>query len=110
MGDVGSVVLRDRRLLSQDGVIVVSVVIDYMNGTLLSAPEIVTRGFVYIKENEDLMRDVETLAENVVSRCVKNNFDAWTREIKAKLRDEIGKYVYEQTKRKPMILPVVTAV
>ena len=110
VGDVGSVVLRDRRLLSQDGVIVVSVVIDYMNGTLLSAPEIVTRGFVYIKENEDLMRDVETLAENVVSRCVKNNFDAWTREIKAKLRDEIGKYVYEQTKRKPMILPVVTAV
>ena len=107
IGDVGNVVLRDRKHLSQDGLVVVAAVVDSTNRTLLTDPEILSRGFVYIKENASLMRDVRKLAVAVIEECAAENYEEWVYNVKTRLRDRLSKYIYEHTKRRPMILPVV---
>ena len=106
VGDVGSVVLRDRKHLAQDGLIVVVVAIDTEGGYILSGPDIVSRGFVYVKESETLMDGVRAAALASVERCLDSGATDYN-SIKSALRDDLTKLLYSQTKRKPMILPII---
>ncbi|MBE6700291.1 MAG: ribonuclease J [Ruminococcaceae bacterium] len=106
VGDVGSVVLRDRKHLAQDGLIVVVVAIDVEGGYVLSGPDIVSRGFVYVKESESLMESVKAAASNSIEKTLgSGNCDY--NAIKSNLRDDLTKLLYNKTKRKPMILPII---
>jgi ribonuclease J len=109
VGDVGSVVLRDRKHLAQDGLIIISAAVDFKKGNIISSPEIVSRGFVYVKEAEKLIEDARMLAETTIKNSLnKKVTDAGT--VKAKLRDDISRLMYERTKRSPMILPIIIEV
>ena len=105
VGDIGSVVLRDRRHLAEDGlVVVVATVDDY--GEIVSGPDIVSRGFVYVKESEELMNRVRELAVESIKRVMNKKVRDWA-AIKGIIRDDLAKFIFKETKRKPMILPVI---
>ena len=106
VGDVGSIVLRDRRHLSQDGIIVVAASVSTESGLLISGPEIVSRGFVYVREAEELMDELRDLSTQVIEECFSDG-DLDTAYIKGRLKDEISKYIGMKTKRKPMVLPIL---
>ncbi len=103
VGDVGAVVLKDRKHLAQDGVIVVTITIDRIDRKLLSGPDIISRGFVYERENGELMEKAKTLARNVCIDELKTRHDYPA--IKNRLRDELGDYFFQKTKRRPMVIP-----
>lgn len=105
VGDVGNIVLNDRKRLSQDGIIIVVATIDAHDGYVVSGPDIVSRGFVYVKDNEDLMNAARDLACRVIDEQYDNRYHDWN-SVKTKLRDEISRLMYEKTKRSPMILPI----
>lgn len=109
VGDVGSVVLRDRKHLGQDGIIVVTASLDYETGQLIAGPEVVSRGFVYVKEAEELIEQARKIAEKSLENCYYSNISD-INAIKGKLRDAVSHFVYEQTKRSPMILPIIMEV
>ena len=109
VGDVGSVVLRDRKHLAQDGLVIVSVCIDRENGEIVSGPDVVTRGFVYVKESEELINAAREVAVRAIEAQTDGGYFDWN-SIKASLRDEISHLMYERTKRSPMILPVIMEV
>ncbi|MBQ7669639.1 MAG: ribonuclease J [Clostridia bacterium] len=106
IGDVGNIVLRDRRHLSQDGLIVLVSAVDENTGEIVSGPDIITRGFVYVKESEELLEEVKKLAEEVLRDTVGSGYVEWN-QIKASVKEVLTKYIYSKTKRKPMILPVI---
>ena len=106
VGAVGNIVLRDRKHLSQDGLIVVVATVDSNAGLLVSGPDIVSRGFVYVRESEELMEEVRKLAADAITECMDKNGCDWY-EIKNRIKDDITKFLYNRTKRKPMILPIV---
>ena len=106
VGDVGNIVLRDRRHLSQDGLIVVVAAVDETDSEVVSGPDIISRGFVYVRESEGLMEEVRALAESVLRETVEAGSTEWN-QIKTNLKDVLTKYIYSKTKRKPMILPVI---
>lgn len=105
VGDVGNIVLNDRKRLSQDGIIIVVATIDAHDGYVVSGPDIVSRGFVYVKDNEDLMNAARDLACRVIDEQYDSRYHDWN-SVKTKLRDEISRLMYEKTKRSPMILPI----
>ncbi len=105
-GDLSDVVLRDRELLSQDGVLLIIANIDARNKAIVSDPEIVSRGFVYMKENEDLIQEVQNIFLTVSNNIFKNKYIDW-RVYKEKVKDEISKYLYKSTNRRPIIIPVL---
>ncbi|MBQ7740604.1 MAG: ribonuclease J [Eubacterium sp.] len=105
VGDVGNVVLNDRKILSQDGIIIVVCSLDAATGYIVSGPDIVSRGFVFVKENEDLMNEAKELAYSVIEKSFNNKYHDWN-SAKNKLRDELSRLMYDRTKRKPMILPI----
>jgi ribonuclease J len=109
VGDVGSIVLRDRKHLAQDGLIVVVATIDSSNGMLLSGPDIVSRGFVYVRESEPLMEEARRVAREVLLGCSESGETEWG-TIKSRVKDALSKLLYEKTKRSPMILPVIMEV
>lgn len=106
VGDVGNIVLNDRKHLSQDGLIVVVATINTYTGEIESGPDIVSRGFVYVRENEDLMNSARELACRIIEETYDSKYQDWN-TVKGKLRDEISHLMYEKTKRSPMILPVL---
>ena len=106
VGDIGSVVLRDRKHLSEDGLVVVVATIDMDDKMIISGPDIVSRGFVYVKESEELMREAKTIAEASLMRAITKGYGDWA-HIKGLIRDDLAKFIYKETKRKPMILPVI---
>ena len=107
VGDVGNIVLRDRRHLSQDGLIVVVASVDEEERLLLSGPDVVSRGFVYVRESEELMDELRTIAMDAIIDCL-DNADVYDRmQLKTRVKDELAKYIYQKTKRKPMVLPVI---
>lgn len=106
VGDVGNIVLRDRKLLSQDGIIVVCIPIDMESGDLTARPEVVSRGFVYVKESEELLSNLREIAEEAVRDCLDKNHRDYN-SIKNRVKDDFGRYIYSQTKRKPMVLPII---
>lgn len=105
VGDVGNVVLNDRKHLSKDGIIIVVATIDSQNGYIVSGPDIVSRGFVFVKENEALMNSARDLACRIIDEQYDRRYHDWN-SVKTKMRDEISKFMYEKTKRSPMILPI----
>ena len=106
VGDVGSVVLRDRKHLAQDGMIVVCVNLSSQDGTVLTGPDIITRGFVYVKESEQLMEDLREVALEAIDRCQRKRVRDWS-AIKSAIKNDLSGYLYKTTKRNPMILPVI---
>ena len=109
VGDVGSVVLRDRRHLAQDGMIVVVVSLSGETGELVSGPDIITRGFVYVKESESLMEELREVALEALDACQSRGIGDWA-TIKSAMKGEMSRYLYKKTKRNPMILPVIMEV
>ncbi len=109
VGDVGNVVLRDRKHLAEDGIIVVAVSVDSVTREVIAGPEIITRGFVYVKEAERLMDDTREAACDILEKCYINNVRDWG-TVKSRVRDGLSRHLYEQTGRSPMILPVILEV
>ena len=107
VGDVGNIVLRDRRHLSQDGIIVVVAAVNTDGRYLVSGPEIISRGFVYVRESEELMEEVRQVAAESIDNCLTKRRSVDRMELKSALRDDLTKFLYSKTKRKPMILPVI---
>ena len=106
VGDVGNIVLRDRRQLSQDGIMIVVVTIDKESCHVVSGPDIVSRGFVYVREAEDLMDEARDKVQAALDRCEENNVSEWS-AIKSTVRDSLGRFLFERTRRRPMILPII---
>ena len=106
VGDVGSVVLRDRKHLAQDGMIVVCVNISGQDGSVISGPDIITRGFIYVKESEELMDELREVAMEAIDRCSRKRSRDWA-TLKSAIKNDLSGYLYKHTKRNPMILPVI---
>ena len=106
VGDVGSVVLRDRKHLAQDGMIVVCVNLSSQDGSVISGPDIITRGFIYVKESEELMQELQEVAMEAIERCSRKRSRDWA-TIKSAIKNDLSGYLYKTTKRNPMILPVI---
>ncbi len=105
VGDVGNIVLRDRQHLSQDGLIIVVLTMNHA-GNVVAGPDIISRGFVYVRESENLMEEVKTLVNVEVMKCVDNHISDWS-TIKTTIRDSLREYIFQVTKRNPMILPII---
>lgn len=106
VGDVGNIVLRDRQSLSENGMIIVVIALDRRTAKVVSGPDIVTRGFVYVRENELLMDEIKEVAKEELEKCDRENIREWS-TIKNNVREQISHYVYSKTKRQPMILPIL---
>ena len=106
VGDVGSVVLRDRKHLAEDGMIVVCVNLNAEDGSVITGPDIITRGFIYVKESEELMEELQEVAMEAIERCSRKHVRDWT-AIKTAIKNDLSGYLYKTTKRNPMILPVI---
>ena len=109
VGDVGSIVLRDRKLLSDDGIIVIAMTVNHYTREIISGPDVVTRGFVYVKESEELINEINDLASNILERCYYQNIRDWN-TVKMKIKDGVSRFLFQRTKRSPMILPVIMEV
>ena len=109
VGDVGAVVLRDRKHLAQDGMIVVCVNISSQDGSIISGPDIITRGFIYVKESEELMDELRDVALEAIDRCYRKRVRDWA-TVKSAIKNDLSGYLFKTTKRNPMILPVITEI
>jgi ribonuclease J len=109
VGDVGSIVLRDRKHLGQDGLIIIVASLDVYDGHVISGPDIVSRGFVYVRESEGLLDDVKKLALDILEECAEKNVHEWG-IIKNRIKEEISKLIAQRTRRTPMILPILQEV
>ena len=109
VGDVGSVVLRDRKHLAEDGMIVVVVNLSAEDGSVLTGPDIITRGFIYVKESEELMESLQDVAMEAIERCQRKHIRDWA-AIKSAIKNDLSGYLYKTTKRNPMILPVISEI
>ena len=106
VGDVGNIVLRDRKHLSQDGILTVVVTLSKENKTIVAGPDIISRGCVYVRESEGLMDEARDIVRNILLDCEEKKITDWA-TLKSNVRDELRAYLYEKTKRKPMILPII---
>ena len=106
VGDVGNIVLRDRKHLSQDGILTVVVTLSKDNKTIVAGPDIISRGFVYVRESEGLIDEAREIVRNTLLECEEKNITDWA-TLKSNVRDELRSYLYEKSKRKPMILPII---
>ena len=106
VGDVGSIVLRDRKHLAQDGLIIIVIGIERSTNEIVAGPDIISRGFVYVRESEELMVEAKGLLSDTLANCSSNELREWN-SLKGKLRDALSDYIYQKTKRSPMILPII---
>lgn len=109
VGDVGNIVLRDRKLLSQDGILVVVVTLSKQDGNIMSGPDIISRGFVYVRESEGLLDEANRIVTNTLTKLMSENVNEWA-SLKTHVKDALGRFLYEQTRRRPMILPIIMEV
>lgn len=109
VGDVGNIVLRDRKHLSEDGLIVVVVTMSKQDGAVIAGPDIISRGFVYVRESEDLMEEARKVVKKVLNECEKKKITDWT-TLKSNIREALRDYIYAKIKRNPMILPIIMEV
>jgi len=109
VGDVGNIVLKDRQKLSQDGLIIIVITMDKATGTVIAGPDVITRGFVYVRESENLMEEIKSLLRKKMDKCEENNITDWA-TIKSIIKDELHDYIYKKTKRDPMLLPIIMEV
>ena len=106
VGDVGSIVLRDRKHLAEDGLIVVVAAINTKTKKIVAGPDIISRGFVYVREAEDMINGARDIAKDTLEESMKGGVRDWT-SLKNRMKDEVSRYVYNKTKRSPMILTVI---
>ncbi|AYD40129.1 ribonuclease J [Clostridium fermenticellae] len=106
VGDVGNIVLRDRKHLSQDGILTVVVTIEKQTGNVIAGPDIISRGFVYVRESEDLMEEAREIVRGALKKCEEKHITEWA-SIKSNIKEVLRMFLYERTKRKPMILPII---
>ncbi|MDQ0299189.1 ribonuclease J [Salibacterium salarium] len=109
VGDVGNIVLRDRRLLSEDGILVVVVTLNKKSSGIVSGPDIISRGFVYVRESEELLEEANKKVTSTLEKALAENVKEWS-TLKSNIRDVLSRYLYEKTKRRPMILPIIMEV
>jgi ribonuclease J len=109
VGDVGSIVLRDRKHLSQDGILIIVITVSKETGTVIAGPDIVSRGFVYMKESEELLEETKEKLRSILKQCEGEQISEWS-GIKSNVREVVGKFLYERTRRRPMILPIIMEV
>ena len=109
VGDVGNIVLRDRQHLSQNGLLIIVVTLEKESNQILSGPDIVSRGFVYVRESETLMDDCRAVVQDALDECLMRGVSDWGR-IKTGIRDSLGEFLWKRTKRSPMILPIISEV
>lgn len=109
VGDVGNIVLRDRKLLSQDGILVVVVTLSKQDGAILSGPDIISRGFVYVRESEGLLDEANRIVTSTLTKLMNDKVNEWA-SLKTNVKDALGRFLYEQTRRRPMILPIIMEV
>ena len=109
VGDVGNIVLRDRQHLSQDGLIVIVMSMDNQTGEIVSGPDVISRGFVYVRESENLMEEVKSFIKEEIDELENRHVRDWS-TIKSTLKDELRDYIFDRTKRNPMILPIIMEV
>ncbi len=106
VGDVGNIVIRDRQRLAEDGIIIVVMTLEQHSNHLLAGPDLVSRGFVYVRESEDLLEEAARTVREAAERCLDMNITDWTR-IKTEIKDELADFVWKRTQRRPMILPII---
>jgi ribonuclease J len=106
VGDVGNIVLRDRKHLSQDGILTVVVTIEKESGSVIAGPDIISRGFVYVRESENLMGEAREIVKDALRKCEEKHITEWA-SIKSNIKEVLRLFLYERTKRKPMILPII---
>lgn len=109
VGDVGNIVLRDRKQLSQDGILIVVLTLSGTTGAVIAGPDVVTRGFVYVRESETMLNEIRAITRKTMLHCEQNNIREWA-ALKNQIRDVLSKYLYEKTKRRPMIIPILQEV
>ena len=109
VGDVGNIVLRDRQRLAEDGIIIVVMTLEAGSGQLLAGPDIVSRGFVYVRNSESLMDEAKCVLDDTMERLTDNNLTDWGK-IKTEVKDALGDFVWKETKRRPMIIPIIMEV
>ena len=109
VGDVGNIVLRDRQRLAEDGIIIVVMTLEAGSGQLLAGPDIVSRGFVYVRNSESLMDEAKCVLDDTMERLTDNNVTDWGK-IKTEVKDALGDFVWKETKRRPMIIPIIMEV
>ena len=109
VGDVGSIVLRDRQHLSQDGLIVIVLTMDSSTGEVVAGPDVISRGFVYVRESENLMDDVKAVVRHEIKKCEEKGIRDWS-TIKSTTRENLREYIFTKTKRNPMIIPIIMEV
>ncbi|OXM16038.1 ribonuclease J [Paenibacillus herberti] len=109
VGDVGNIVLRDRKLLSQDGILVVVVTLSKQDGTIKAGPDIISRGFVYVRESEGLLDEANRIVTTTLNKLMNDKVNEWA-SLKTNVKDALGRFLYEQTRRRPMILPIIMEV
>src|SRR5699024_1681680 len=102
----GNIVLKDRKHLSQDGVLTVVVTIDSQNGSIIAGPDIISRGFVYVRESEKLIENIRDIVKEVLRDCEEDGVTDWS-TLKSNIKDNLRNFLYEKTKRRPMILPII---
>ncbi len=105
VGDVGNIVLRDRKHLSEDGLIIIVVALSSVTGEVVNGPDLISRGFVYVRESESLMDGARNIVETELNKCLGNNIKDWA-SLKSSVKDALSQYIYQSTKRSPMILPI----
>lgn len=109
VGDVGNIVLRDRQHLAEDGIIIVVMTLEAGSGQVLAGPDIVSRGFVYVRGSESLMDEAKQVLDDTMEHCMEKNITDWGK-IKTSIKDDLGEFVWKKTKRRPMIMPIIMEV
>ncbi|MBQ2705793.1 MAG: ribonuclease J [Agathobacter sp.] len=109
VGDVGNIVIRDRQRLADDGIIIIVMTLDSISGQVLAGPDIVSRGFVYVRNSESLMDEMQNVLNNTIEYCVDRRITDWGK-IKTEVKDAVGEFVWKETKRRPMIMPIIMEV
>ena len=107
VGDVGNIVLRDRQHLAEDGILIVVMTLEKKTNRLLAGPDIVSRGFVYVRESEGLMEDARHVLNDAIDKCLSHQRGADWSKIKLVVRDTMNEFIWKRTKRRPMILPII---
>ena len=109
VGDVGKVVLRDRRHLSQDGILIVVITMAKEKGEVVAGPDLISRGFVYVRESEDLLKEARDKVREVLDKCGEDRIYEWS-TIKSMVRQSLGRFLFDKTRRRPMILPIIVEI
>ena len=109
VGDVGNIVIRDRQRMADDGIIIVVMTLDSVTGLVLDGPDIVSRGFVYVRNSESLMDEMQKVVDDTMESVMSRRLTDWSK-IKTEVKDAIGDFVWKETKRRPMILPIIMEV